>query len=117
MTGVLYLTGDLLFSSRVSGAAANLGVPLQVCGSVDKLLELAAHTAAPMVLIDLTLAGVDLQSAVPAIRTKLPEAKIVAYGPHVHEERLAVAKAAGCDEVLSRGQFDREFGRLLREAK
>jgi len=113
---VLYLTGDLLFSSRVSGAAANLGVPLQICGSVDKLLELAANNPAGLVLIDLTLAGVDLRTAVPAIRTKLLEAKIVAYGPHVHEEALAAATAAGCDEVLSRGQFDREFGRLLREA-
>jgi DNA-binding NarL/FixJ family response regulator len=114
---VLYLTGDLLFSSRVSGAAANLGVPLQIAGSVDKLQELASNNAARLVLIDLTLAGVDLQATVPAIRTKAPQAKIVAYGPHVHEEALAAASAAGCDEVLSRGQFDREFGRLLREAK
>jgi DNA-binding NarL/FixJ family response regulator len=114
---VLYLTGDLLFSSRVSGAAANLGVPLQICGSVAKLLELVSNADPQLVLIDLTLAGVNLQAAVPAIRAKLPQAKIVAYGPHVHEESLAAAKAAGCDEVLSRGQFDREFGRLLSKAK
>jgi DNA-binding NarL/FixJ family response regulator len=112
---VLYLTGDLLFSSRVSGAAANLGIPLQICGSVDKLLESASNADCRLVFLDLTLAGVDLQAAVPAIRAKLPQAKIVAYGPHVHEAALAAAKAAGCDEVLSRGQFDREFGRLLRE--
>lgn len=115
--GVLYLTGDLLFSSRVSGAAANLGVPLQIYGSVGKLLEFASKSDCRLVFIDLTLAGVDLQAAVPAIRAKLPQAKIVAYGPHVHEAALAAAKAAGCDEVLSRGQFDREFGRLLREGK
>ena len=114
---VLYLTGDLLFSSRVSGAATNLGVPLLICGSVDKLQELASNNAANLVLIDLTLAGVDLQEAVPAIRAKAPQAKVVAYGPHVHEAALAAATAVGCDEVLSRGQFDREFGRLLREAK
>lgn len=116
--GVLYLTGDLLFSSRVSGAAANLAVPLQVCGSSDKLLELAASSGdVRLVLIDLTLSGVDLPATVKSIRDLAPEIKIVAYGPHVHEELLARANAAGCDEVLARGQFDREFGRLLREAK
>jgi len=30
---------------------------------------------------------------------------VVAFGPHVHEERLAAAREAGCDEVLSRGEF------------
>ena len=115
---VLYLTGDLLFSSRVSGAAANLEVPLQIVGSVGKLLELAANAdACRLVVIDLSMPGIDLHAAVPAIRAQLPQARIVAYGPHVHEELLKVAADAGCDEVLSRGQFDREFGRLLRAAK
>jgi DNA-binding NarL/FixJ family response regulator len=115
---VLYLTGDLLFPSRVSGAAANLGVRLQIVGSVEKLLEQASNAdACCLVLIDLSVSGIDPHAAVPAIRAQLPQARIVAYGPHVHEELIKAAADAGCDEVLSRGQFDREFGRLLREAK
>jgi hypothetical protein len=35
--------------------------------------------------------------------------RVVAFGPHVHEERLAAARNAGCDEVVSRGEF---FARL-----
>jgi hypothetical protein len=38
---------------------------------------------------------------------------ILAYGPHVHEDRLAAARAAGCDAVVSRGQLDREADSLL----
>lgn len=115
---VYYLTSDLLFSSRVAGAASNLGVDLQVVGSVAQLLQRAnVSIDCKLVLVDLTLSSLELDAAVQAIREHLPQAKIVAYGPHVHEERLAAAAAAGCDEVLSRGQFDREFGRLLREAK
>jgi DNA-binding NarL/FixJ family response regulator len=114
---VYYLTGDLLFSSRVSGAAANLGVDLQVVGSVTKLLECAAAAVdCKLVLIDLTLSSLELDAAVQAIRECMPQARIVAYGPHVQEARLTAAAAAGCDEVLSRGQFDREFPRLLRSA-
>jgi hypothetical protein len=35
--------------------------------------------------------------------------QVVAFGPHVHETLLVAAEAAGCDLVLSRGQF---FSRL-----
>jgi hypothetical protein len=31
--------------------------------------------------------------------------RVIAFGPHVHEERLQAARKAGCDEVVSRGQF------------
>lgn len=114
---VYYVTSDLLFSSRVSGAASNLGVDLQIVGSVEQLLERAAEASeCKLVLIDLTLTTLDVTTAVPAIRGLLPTARIVAYGPHVQEQRLQSAVDAGCDEVLSRGQFDREFGRLLRSA-
>jgi hypothetical protein len=38
---------------------------------------------------------------------------IVAYAPHVHEDRLRAATEAGCNEVLSRGQFDRQMDDIL----
>ena len=113
---VYYLTGDLLFSSRVSGAAANLGVDLQIVVSVTQLLQRAAADC-KLVLIDLTLSSLELDAAVQAVRERMPQARIVAYGPHVQEALLTAAAAAGCDEVMSRGQFDREFPRLLRDAK
>ena len=114
---VYYLTGDLLFSSRVSGAASHLGVDLQIVGSVAQLLQRAdASLDCKLVLVDLTLSSLELDAAVQAIRERLPQARIVAYGPHVQEALLTAAAAAGCDEVLSRGQFDREFARLLQSA-
>lgn len=103
-----YLTNDLFFSSRVTGAAQRLGVDLRVVGSVDKISR-----ECPLVLLDLTLPNLDVAATVQAIKERFPAAKVVAYGPHVHEGVLAAATAAGCDEVLSRGQFDRESERIL----
>ena len=63
-------------------------------------------------LVDLGLAGLDvadLASRIPA--SVLSNA--VAYGPHVHEEKLAAAAAAGVSEVMSRGQFSASVGRLI----
>lgn len=106
-----YLTGDLFFSSRVTGVAQRLGLDMKVVGSIDKLLEGANFE---LVLIDLTVRSLDVAAAVRSIRDKWPQARIVAYGPHVQEALLQAAQTAGCDEVLSRGQFDRDLERLLR---
>ena len=39
--------------------------------------------------------------------------KILAFGPHVHAKRLADARAAGCDEVLSRGEFHAQMDEIF----
>jgi hypothetical protein len=31
--------------------------------------------------------------------------RLIAFGPHVHEEKLAAARTAGFDLVISRGKF------------
>jgi hypothetical protein len=54
---------------------------------------------------------------VRGIRVGAPAARIIAYGPHVDEALLADAKEAGCDEVLTRGQFNKLFAELLAGAR
>ena len=39
---------------------------------------------------------------------------VVAFGPHVHENRLAAVREAGCDLVVSRGQFFAEIDAILK---
>jgi hypothetical protein len=41
-------------------------------------------------------------------------AKLVAFGPHVHKERLADAVAAGADAAVSRGELLGSFPGLVR---
>jgi DNA-binding NarL/FixJ family response regulator len=105
-----YLTTDLFFSSRVLGVAKSAGWDLQTVGTLAALKErLTGADACPLVLIDLTLPKLELDRTVAAVRERFPAARIVAYGPHVQEFALAAAAAAGCDEVLSRGQLDRSL--------
>jgi DNA-binding NarL/FixJ family response regulator len=104
-----YLTNDLLFSSRVTGVAQCVGIDLRVVSSVDKI-----SGDVKLVLLDLTLASLDIATAVKSIKERCPGARIVAYGPHVQDQLLQAAADAGCDEVLSRGQFDREMERVVR---
>jgi CheY-like chemotaxis protein len=114
---IIFLTTDLLFSSSVAGAAARIGLKLRTAATHAALLELAgAAEANSIVLLDLNSPGVEPADVVPALRAlPNPPRAIIAYGPHVQEDRLVAAKAAGCDEVLTRGQFNATMDDVLRK--
>ncbi len=69
-----------------------------------------------LALIDLSLDRLNLRAAVAAIKAGAPAAQVIAYGPHVDEAALADAKEAGCDQVLTRGQFNKQYAELLASA-
>jgi DNA-binding NarL/FixJ family response regulator len=104
------LTGDLMTQSRVAAAAERCGASLQMTSDAAGLVAKCADSAVSIVLIDLTFKPLNVAALVAQLKS-LPEVKpaIIAFGPHVHESLLAAAEEAGCDEVLSRGQF---FGQL-----
>jgi CheY-like chemotaxis protein len=110
-----YLTADLMFSSRFVGMAERSGHSVVMAAAPSLLLDrLAQSPAEPAtVILDLTLPGLDVADVVSRVRQAAPLAKIVAYGPHVQVQLLAAAQAAGCDEVLSNGEFHRNMAAML----
>ena len=105
--GVLFLTKDLMFSSRVSACAQSLKMDLSVVADHERLLASAAREQAQLVLLDLSTPGLDTTQLVPQLRQLAFSPKaIIAYGPHVHEAKLAAAQETGCDEILARGAFN-----------
>ena len=114
MSAVVFFTSDLMFSSQVLGAASTLGLKVQLVASPDVAGKLSSECR--LALIDLTLPGLSVEDAVATIRRTAPEARIVAFGPHVDEPALAAAQAAGADVVLSRGQFHKQYAELLQGA-
>lgn len=110
---VLFLCPNLMFASRVSGAASTLKIPLQVLAQSGELAgKLSPETQ--LVIVDLGQSGIDLPQVVALVREKSPAAKIVAFGSHVDVQALATARAAGCDEVMPNSQFDRTYVELLK---
>ena len=116
MAEVVFLSSDLMFGSRVLGAARAIGVALRMVPAVDKLPADAA-TSCGLVLLDLGHATHDLSGLVAGVRAAAPAARIIAYGAHVDEAALSAARAAGCDQVLTRGQFNQQYIALLQAAK
>lgn len=112
-SSALFLTGDLVFASKVQAAAGRTGKRLEVVMSAAALLD-RMHEGVRLALIDLAAPGLDIRDLVPKLRGLEHPPAVVAYAPHVHEQRLAAAAEAGCDMVLTRGQFNAQIDDLLK---
>jgi len=102
---VVLLSTDLIVTSQLQGAAGRQGGQLVAVGCAADLRPAVAAQPTDIVLLDLSVAAVDVAATVRQLEAIVPAPRIVAFGPHVHQQRLDAAREAGCDDVLSRGQL------------
>ncbi|MBX9788244.1 MAG: hypothetical protein K2Y37_04970 [Pirellulales bacterium] len=105
---------DLLFASRLSAAAARTGLAVEQATGLDAAAERVASSQVGLVILDLSSAKIDPAGAIARLRSARADVPILAFGPHVHEARLAAARDAGATEVLSRGALDARIDDILR---
>jgi CheY-like chemotaxis protein len=111
---VLLLTADLTTSSSVTGAAEGQGLSLVVALHVEGMLATLKGDPARLVILDLAAVDLDVADVVARLRDlPNPPVRIAAFGPHVQEARLAAARQAGCDHVLSRGAFFAQLDEIV----
>lgn len=109
---VLLLSTDLMLVAQVGGAVRATGRKLHAAATLEGETEGAAADA--LVLVDLALPGLAIEAVMARLRgAQQPPRAIVAFAQHVHAARLQAATAAGCDEVLSRGQFTARIGEIV----
>lgn len=112
----ILLSTDLMFVSKLAGAAQRTGTNVTTASTLDAVSERLSSDEATLVLVDLTTPGLVPATLVERVRSARDGVRIVAFGPHVHAAKLAAAVEAGCDQVLSRGQFDARLDDVLRGA-
>lgn len=91
---VVALVDDLMDRSRLSAAlpGATFARDANACADADTVvIDLARYAA-----------------AVADVRAAAPAARIVGFGPHVDEQMLDGARAAGADLVVARSVFFRD---------
>jgi CheY-like chemotaxis protein len=97
----------------LAAAGKRLGISVSAVASTDAAVERVENASIDLAICDLSAPGADPLTLVARLRQRQPNLAIVAYAPHVHEDRLRAATEAGCSEVLTRGQFDRQMDDVL----
>jgi len=95
LTAISALVTDLMDRSRISAALPDATFTLM--------------PDADVVIVDLAR-GVE---QVASVRASHPGARIVAYGPHVDDDSMKAARAAGADVVVPRSRFFRDPAQIV----
>ena len=117
---ILLLFGrDIFFAPVVKTAATSAGCRLTILPSVDSLTTalqsntLSASSVRACVL-DLTPLSVEqILEWGTQLAKQLPNARRIAFGPHVQIEKFQTATDAGFDPVLAKGQVASSLAGLL----
>ncbi len=108
---VWFLSGDLMFASRVRAAAERAGFEFRLATNLPD--EPGGEIR--YVILDLSTRS-SLATTLSETCEKLcPNAKLMAYGPHVQIGRLKTARESGIPTVMTRGQFDQILSGLFHD--
>jgi CheY-like chemotaxis protein len=109
----ILLSDDLIFTSRVTGTARDLGLAVTPARSPAAVLDLAGRQPPTCVIVDLANRGLDVAALVAGLAQLPHRPRVVAYGSHVDTTSLKAARDAGCDVVLPRSKFVEELPTAL----
>lgn len=115
---ILLVSPDLMSTSRMAGLARSIDAQIETLRSLDQQPQGGPYG---LVLVDLQAMPGDaavIMARVQAIMAACvgqgdQPVRIVAFGPHVHKQRLDDAKAAGALAAVSRGELLGGFAGLV----
>lgn len=115
---VLALVQDLIFASKIRGAAGAAGVATRVTGRAADLIREARARRPGLILLDLDHRGVDVSEVIEGLKAdpSTSGVPVVGFVSHVNEAAIRGAREAGADRVLARSAFVRELPDILRSA-
>jgi CheY-like chemotaxis protein len=112
---VVAVVADLMFGSRIRGAAQHAGATVEFARSAAALQEQAS--GADLVLLDLETRWLEVGAIIRQLKGSPATADVplVAFVSHVNAEAIDAARSAGADRVMARSAFVRELPTLLKD--
>jgi len=110
----LLLSRDLIFTSKITGTARELGHRVMVAGNTALAVSMIEQWKPVVVFVDLAAGELVSPPALMAYQNATPGTPFVAFGSHVDTIALEAARAAGCDPVMPRSKFSAELPELIR---
>ena len=109
------LVDDLFFQMKVAETAKQLGVEFKVATTGEALLGML-DPPTKLVIIDLNARSSPV-ATIERLRATQKELRVVVFLSHVQTELVAMARAAGCTDILPRSLFTRNLAAILETAK
>ena len=112
---IVAIVPDLFFAAKISGTARQVGARLEFANSEQDLLA-KGRDAASLIILDLNASGFDPVSLIGRLKADadIRETPLVGFVRHEMSELIEAARAAGCDQVLTRNAFSKNLPELLR---
>lgn len=110
MARVLAAVPDLFFRSKVLAAAQALSVSLDIARDADEVLKSVREEKPALILMDLQASALQPLETIASLQG-IP---VVGFLAHEAVELRERALAAGCSQVLTKGQFSASLPALLK---
>ncbi len=114
---VVFLTKDLFFIPMLRVASERVGCDFLFAPSLgNSRLEAVKPDEVGLCILDLTIVPASqIGQLAEQLRERFADAKLAAFGPHVHESSLQGAIDAQVDFVVTRGQLNKNPEQCLRQ--
>lgn len=112
---IIVFEPDLMFASRIEGAATNAGVGVKFVNDLHEMVEQLRRMTPQTVILNLDAAEGKLDGLEPLVKNG--PFKTIGYYSHVNTRLAEDAKRIGIGIVLSRGAFTARLGQILRELR
>src|SRR5918911_3155323 len=112
---ILAVLDDLMFTSKIKTAAAQLGVTVTFARSAESALAQMQKAPPSLVILDLNNARANPLGLVASMKQipALASIPTVGYVSHVDTDLIATARNGGVDEVLARSAFTTNLADIL----
>jgi PleD family two-component response regulator len=108
---VLAAVEDLLFRSKISETALNLGIEAAFPRNPKRLLEALRESPPDLLVLDLNSARFEPLTLLKDVRSDeaTRDVPTVGFLSHVQKDLAVAAREAGCDRVVARSAFTKDL--------
>jgi PleD family two-component response regulator len=116
---ILAVLDDLMFTSKIKTAAAQLGLPVTFARSAEAALHEMRKAAPSLVILDLNNSRTNPLALIADMKQDpaLASVRTVGYVSHVMADVIEAARRAGVSDVLARSAFTQRLADILSSAK
>ena len=116
---VIAAVEDLLFRSKISETATQLGIEASFPRSPKKLEDAIRDSAPDLLILDLNSSRFEPLQLLRSVKSEeaTRNVKTVGFLSHVQKDLAVAAKEAGCDRVMARSAFTKDLPKVLAEGE